>query len=186
MKEKRFTAEFWGEPLETARCNGKAVGCSRQRLECVRFHRRFGFGAQAAVGRGWACRGEGKAVLQAHALQTLARLLTSRLEPSVSVLPEFRDEPKKKPGAAVAIFSRIRPRGTVYHLRSWRIRECSRGTDGHATESVRAAGEKSRCCRGRDERVPARAPGAGGQEGVTSRSTVPRSERSAPPTSGSG
>jgi hypothetical protein len=40
-----------------------------------------------------ACRGEGKAVLQAHALQTLARLLTSHLEPSVFVLTGFREEP---------------------------------------------------------------------------------------------
>jgi len=70
------------------------VGYSRQRLECVRFHRRFGFGAPAAVGRGWACRGEGKAVLQARAVQTLARLLTGHPKPSVLVLPAFREEPR--------------------------------------------------------------------------------------------
>ena len=69
------------------------LGRSRQRLECVRFHRRFGFGAQTAVGRGWACRGEGKAVLQARALQTLARLLTRHHEPSILVVPAFREEP---------------------------------------------------------------------------------------------
>jgi len=71
----------------------KKVGRSRQRLECIRFHRRFDFGALAAVGQGWACRGEEKAVLQAHALQTLARLLTSCPEPRIFGLAEPRGEP---------------------------------------------------------------------------------------------
>ena len=54
--------------------------CSRQRVECAGPSRRFGFGVPAALGRRLACRGDGKAVLQARALQTLARLLIHRSE----------------------------------------------------------------------------------------------------------
>ena len=54
--------------MEAAGPVRQVVCWSRQRLECVRFHRRFGFGAPAAVVRGQACRGGRKAVLQAHAL----------------------------------------------------------------------------------------------------------------------
>ena len=60
---------------------------SRQRLDCVRFRRRFGCGIQAATGWGLPCRSEGKAVLQAHALQTLSRLLIHRSE-ATGFLPQ--------------------------------------------------------------------------------------------------
>ena len=79
---------------------GEAVHASRQRLECVRFHRRFGFGAPAAVGRGLTRRGEGKAVLQARAVQTLARLLTRHSEPRATVPPEVSGA--SEPGNGIA------------------------------------------------------------------------------------
>jgi len=88
-----FFAEFRGEPMEAVRGMGKAVVGSRQRLECAGLSRRCGFRAPAATARGLVYRGEGKAVLQARALQTLARVPTGGPESTVFVLPGFREEP---------------------------------------------------------------------------------------------
>ena len=92
------------------------AGCSRRRLECARFHRRFGFGAPAAVGRGLACRGDGKAVLQAHALQTLARLLIHRFEATGT--RARRSVPNLKPARSGAMEGRMLAAklGTTTHL----------------------------------------------------------------------
>ena len=48
-----------------------------------------------AVERCLVGRGEGRAALQAHAVQTLARLPTTHPEPGVFILPGFRDELKE-------------------------------------------------------------------------------------------
>jgi hypothetical protein len=98
---------------------GRAADGSRQRLECVRFHRRFGGGAPAAAGRTWAYRSDGKAVLQAHAVQTLARPLARHSEPMVFVILESRDESSR--------FEHSRPLGLLV-IEALREPSCSVST----------------------------------------------------------
>jgi len=76
--------EFRGNSMEAGRPVAKEVGRSRQRLECVRFHRRFGPRPDL---RSSAVPDVQKAVLQARALQTLARLLVGRSEATAFSFP---------------------------------------------------------------------------------------------------